>query len=141
MSEPFLQKVISQKLPTAYRPCLTNCPSPAQQWEEWVHQWIPLLLQASLAFLFQREILQVNIFILKYRLCLYMFSFDPSSLAKIFALLDVWKCHSHPITARAVTQILKIAQQKDERSWTSSSEPSKLFELLLYLHHFWTQST
>lgn len=112
----------SDLLEATYRSCSSNHPSPAQQWEKWVNQCIPLLLQAFLAFLFQRKILQVNTFMLKYRLCLYTSNFDPSSPAKIFPLLEVWKCHNHPITTRAMTKILKIAQQKDERSWMNSSQ-------------------
>lgn len=117
----------------AYRPCPSNCPSPAQQWEEWVNQWAPLLLQAFLAFLFQREILPVNIFMLQYKLCLYTFNSDPSSPAKNLSIVG---CLEMPQPSYYYKGSDQNPEDSTAERWKKLdkqlTESSQLNELLLY---------
>lgn len=124
----------------ASRPCPSNCPSLAQQWEEWVNQWVLLLLQASSAFLFQREILQVNIFMLLYRLCLYTFNFDPNSPAKNHPIVG---CLEMPQPSYHYKDSDQNSEHSTAERWKKLNkqltESPKLFKSCCCIHHFWTR--
>lgn len=66
--------------------------------------------------------------------------FDPTLPPKILPFLDVWKCHSHLITMRGATNILKMAEQKEERTVMSSSwNPQNSMSCCFY--QFWKHPT